>query len=132
MIDCNEAQELLPWYATGRLPTRDAEDVAAHLLSCSACRNELADVVWLRQAIGAAERDNPPVRGQVWRRIMTSAGLRPIADIDIGSLLVGLRLGVSASRARPPVRASLHVLGRRVRIANPSRRKPNSDPGEEP
>lgn len=120
MIDCSETQELLPWYVTGRLEASDADDVAAHLLSCEACRLDLANVVRLRHAVAPPPADTPAVRGRVWRAILAKAGLQRVADIDVGSLLVGLHLGLSARRSKAPVRASLRVLGRSVRIV-PSR-----------
>lgn len=37
-----ELEELLPWYANGRLDREDREKVDRHLASCPACREELA------------------------------------------------------------------------------------------
>lgn len=127
MIDCSETQELLPWYVTGRLGPSDADDVATHLLSCEACRLDLANVVRLRHAVAPPRAEAPAVRSRVWRAILAKIGLQRVADIDVGSLLVGLRLGLSAGRSKTPVRASLRVLGRNVRFV-PSR---TSAPREE-
>lgn len=38
----DEAEELLPWYATGQLDAPDRARVEAHLYSCEACRSQLA------------------------------------------------------------------------------------------
>ena len=38
----DEAEELLPWYATGQLDAADRARVERHLLSCSDCREQLA------------------------------------------------------------------------------------------
>ena len=38
----DEAEELLPWYATGRLDERDRTRVEAHLSDCSQCRQQLS------------------------------------------------------------------------------------------
>lgn len=38
----DEAEELLPWYATGQLDAADRAQVERHLISCADCRRELA------------------------------------------------------------------------------------------
>jgi hypothetical protein len=38
----DEAEELLPWYATGQLDAADRARVDAHLSSCASCRQQLA------------------------------------------------------------------------------------------
>ena len=38
----DEAEELLPWYATGQLDAADRARVDAHLASCAHCRQQLA------------------------------------------------------------------------------------------
>jgi anti-sigma factor RsiW len=38
----DEAEELLPWYATGQLDADDRAKVEEHLYSCGACRSQLA------------------------------------------------------------------------------------------
>jgi anti-sigma factor RsiW len=38
----DEAEELLPWYATGQLEAGDRARVERHLYSCAACREQLA------------------------------------------------------------------------------------------
>ena len=38
----DEAEELLPWYATGQLDAADRARVERHLLSCGNCREQLA------------------------------------------------------------------------------------------
>lgn len=38
----DEAEELLPWYATGRLEASERARVEAHLSSCVSCRQQLA------------------------------------------------------------------------------------------
>lgn len=122
MIDCERTRELLPWYATGKLGAADAAAVAAHVQSCEACRQELAEVVWVRHTVHAGKADTPGVGERVWRRVMARAGFRNVANVDVGSFLVGLRLGVNARRPGSPVRASLHVMGRDVRIVGAKRR----------
>jgi hypothetical protein len=122
MTDCERILELLPWYVTGKLGVVDATAVAAHIQSCEACRQELAEVVWVRHTVGATTFGMPGVRQRVWRRVMTKAGFRDTANVDIGSFLVGFRLGVNARRPGSPVRASLRVMGHNVRIVETRRR----------
>jgi anti-sigma factor RsiW len=121
MTNCERFLELLPWYVTGKLGVADAGVVAAHIQSCEACRRELAEVVWVRQAVGATSVRMPGVRQRVWRHVMTKAGFRDTANVDIGSFLVGFRLGVNARRPGSPVRASLRVMGHNVRIVGARR-----------
>jgi len=122
MTDCERTVELLPWYVTGKLGVADAGAVAAHIQSCEACRRELAEVVWVRHTVGATTFGMLGVRQRVWRRVMTKAGFRDTANVDIGSFLVGFRLGVNARRPGSPVRASLRVMGHNVRIVGTQRR----------
>jgi anti-sigma factor RsiW len=129
MTECERIREFLPWYVTGKLGAGDTAAVAAHIQSCEACRQELAEVVWVRHTVSAEKRDLPAVRERVWRRVMTRAGFRDVAHVDVGSFLVGFRLGVNARRPGSPVRASLRVMGRNVRIVGTSR-KGESTPGD--
>jgi len=122
MTDCERILELLPWYVTGKLGVVDATAVAAHIQSCEACRRELAEVVWVRHTVSTTALGMPGVRQRVWRRVMTKAGFRDTANVDIGSFLVGFRLGVNARRPGSPVRASLRVMGHNVRIVGTHRR----------
>jgi anti-sigma factor RsiW len=122
MNDCERIREMLPWYVTGKLGAADAATVASHMLSCEACRQELAEVVWVRHTVSAEKAELPNVRQRVWRRVMDRAGFRSTANVDVGSFLVGLRLGVNARRPGSPVRASLRVMGRNVRIVESKRR----------
>jgi anti-sigma factor RsiW len=128
MTECERILGMLPWYVTGKLGVSDAGTVAAHVQSCDACRLELAEIVWVRQAVGAASVRMPGVRQRVWRRVMAKAGFRDTANVDIGSFLVGFRLGVNARRPGSPVRASLRVMGHNVRIVGTRRRGEGETP----
>lgn len=124
MTDCERLRELMPWYVTGKLGAADAAAVAAHIQTCEHCRQELSEVVWVRHLVHADRADVPAVPGRVWRKVLARAGLRDLASLDIGSLLVGLRLGVNAQRTKAPVRASLRVMGRNVRVVDERRGTP--------
>jgi anti-sigma factor RsiW len=126
--ECEGIRELLPWYVTGKLGAKDASAVAAHVQTCAECRGELAEVVWARHTVGRKTSDRPSVGERVWRKVMARAGLGDIANVDVGSLLVGFHLGVSTRRAGSPVRASMRVMGRNVRIVGRGRRSECTDP----
>ncbi len=123
MTECERIRDLLPWYVTGKLSSADTAAVAAHIQSCDACRQELAEVVWVRHTVSAERSELPAVRQRVWRRVMTRAGFRDVAHVDVGSFLVGFRLGANARRPGSPVRASLRVMGRNVRIVGSQRKE---------
>lgn len=116
MTDCREILEMVPWYLTGKLDAAQAAAVATHMHACETCRTELAEVAWIRHAVGTRTSSMPGVRQRVWHRVMTKAGLRDTANVDIGSFIVGFRLGVNARRPGSPVRASLRVMGHNVRV----------------
>jgi anti-sigma factor RsiW len=122
MTECDKILEMMPWYVTGKLSASDAAALAAHIQTCEACRRELAEVVWVRHTVSSEKRELPSVRQRVWRKVMSRAGFRDVARVDIGSMLVGFRLGVNARRPNSPVRASLRVMGRSVRIVGRERR----------
>jgi anti-sigma factor (TIGR02949 family) len=50
---CEEVRSSLPWFLTGRLPEREAQELRSHLDGCSACRAELALEQRLRAAVGS-------------------------------------------------------------------------------
>jgi|GEM_PF-311471 len=129
MNDCKPILELLPWYAIGNLASEDAAAVAEHLRGCDVCRIELAEVLRLWHGLSGDVGVTEPIRDRVWRRVTVQAGIRDIAQIDLGSLAIGLRLGLSARRSAP-VRASLRVMGRQVRIVGPKGRGMPDKPKE--
>jgi anti-sigma factor RsiW len=61
----DEAEELLPWYATGQLEETERERVEAHLAACSDCRDQL---VLERQRIQAFRAYSPQLESG-WRRL---------------------------------------------------------------
>jgi hypothetical protein len=116
MIDCDRVQELLPWYVTGNLDEMEAGEISAHVRICDGCRSELSEIVWLRHGMTAGLDESPSAKGRTWRRIAIEAGIYDSARIDVGSLVLGFRLGFCAGRRGSPVRASLRVMGRNIRI----------------
>jgi hypothetical protein len=63
----DEAEELLPWYATGQLDETDRARVDAHLSSCAYCRKQL---VVERQLIDEFQAMTPEVESG-WARLRT-------------------------------------------------------------
>ena len=125
----HDAEQLLPWFATGQLEGEDVALVEQHLSSCAHCRRQLAferrmideftqltpevDSGWarLKQRLEAAHESEP--RQGVWDRIRGRAaevwhGLsRPaIATLALAQLvLVVLTGAVLLSLSRPDYRA---------------------------
>jgi len=120
-----EAEELLPWYATGRLEEADRIKVEAHLSSCARCRDELTferrvihdvrgsvpevDAGWARlsgriEADRAAPRYIPRAAGSAWKFFRQPA-VATLAAAQVGFLV--LSAGVLVSLSRP----TYHALG---------------------
>jgi hypothetical protein len=124
-----EAEELLPWYATGQLDRDEASRVEQHLLACAKCRaqlsfdrrmvSEFADLTpqidsgWLRlqQRLQLGERTL--ARPTWWQRLATGTGeiwqalMRPsIAALAVAQLAFLIVAGsVLLSLSRPSYRA---------------------------
>jgi anti-sigma factor RsiW len=61
----DEAEELLPWYATGRLDESDRVRVESHLSSCPDCREQLA----LERRLVQQFRETSPEVESGWSRL---------------------------------------------------------------
>ena len=61
----DEAEELLPWYATGQLDEAERERVETHLAACANCRDQL---VLERRRIQAFRSFSPQIESG-WRRL---------------------------------------------------------------
>jgi len=61
----DEAEELLPWYATGQLGEADRSRVERHLYSCAACRQQLA----LERSMTDEFRSARPETESGWARL---------------------------------------------------------------
>jgi len=123
MIPCDEVREQIPWYVTGRIGIEDAQRIAEHLATCADCQADFVEAAWMRRlVVGHAEREQAPSE-KTWSRVARRAGISDLARIDVGSLLLGLNLGISAASKRYPVRGSLRVMGHNVRIVGRRKRK---------
>jgi len=123
MITCVQVRELIPWYVTGRIAFDEAERIAAHLATCAECRTEFVEAAWMRRLVANYTGATASPRERTWSRVAAKAGIADLARIDVGSLLIGLNLGISAASKRYPVRGSLRVMGHNVRIVGRRKRK---------
>jgi len=122
-MNCEPVREMLPWYVTGEVEIETASRIAEHLATCSACQTEFVEAAWMRRLVVGVARQKPGPRRGAWGRVARRAGLREIAQIDVGSLLIGLNLGVSLANRHHPIRGTLRVMGHNVRITGTRRRK---------
>ena len=121
MLTCQQIQELIPWYVTGRLSLDESEQVAEHLTTCDACRKDFAEAARLRTGLTtqAGTHGVPP---DAWETLAGRAGLAPTARIDLGSFLLGLKLGTTQGRNKSPVQGNLTVCGRKIRFRGRDRK----------
>ncbi len=115
MIDCNRARKLMPWYANGTLLSDEAQEMAAHLAGCAACRDEFATTLRLSLEVNRAISHLPGAPDTVRNRILPSRVV-PVAQVDLGSFLLGFSLGLSIKGSKVPVNGDLHLLGRRMNL----------------
>jgi len=118
MMTCEQVRELIPWYVNGTLASNEAAEVATHIASCERCRAELASTLQLSMEVRTAVDEMPPLPERVWARVRTEKGGEVrLGGLDLGSLLLGLSLGLSITRrGRPHFTSNLRLLGRRVPI----------------
>lgn len=102
-----EAEELLPWYATGQLDREDHALVEAHLSSCAHCRRQLALELHMVEEFASLTPETDAGWERLRRRIEAQPYPQPCsqrretwwdkAALDAASLWQGFR--------RPPVAA---------------------------
>ena len=122
MKRCEEVRELIPWYLEGRLGAEESVDVAAHVAGCAECVRDVADAGRVRSAVRDALASVACDEEAMWERASRQAVGRRLARIDVGSFLLGLRLGAWLTRRGTPVRADLRVLGREVSLIDRRKR----------
>jgi anti-sigma factor RsiW len=66
----DEAEELLPWYVTGKLDAADRERVEKHLTECAACQADLR----AERALAAEYRDYSPEVEASWASLRQRLG----------------------------------------------------------
>lgn len=122
MNTCEGIRELIPWYVEGRLNAEEDAAVALHLVECAECLHGVATTLSLRSSIREALDSELGMSEVVWERVSRRAMGRRVAQLDLGSFMVGLRLGAWLTRRGMPVRADLRVLGREVGLVNRGKR----------
>jgi len=118
MRGCEEVRELIPWYVEGSLAPEEGADVAIHIGACTDCLHDVAVALRLRAAVRDALSALPPVSEEMWGRVSRQTLGRRLAQLDVGSFIVGFRLGAWLTRRGNPVRADLRLLGREVHLIN--------------
>ena len=121
MKDCSWTREMIPWYANGTLSPEETRDVTAHMAECQSCREELALTLRLKVGVEEELRTLPRLPERAWKRVEAEVKGRPIAQVDVGSFLLGFSLGAKVRRGAMPVRGDLKVLGRNVSLFNTER-----------
>ena len=116
----DQAEELLPWYATGQLDEADRSIVEAHLAACARCQRQLAgerrmvdrfqsfspevDSGWarMRQRIEGAAAKRPSWIAQtaadIWLMLKRPA-VAVLATVQVGLLAIAAALAPSLSSA---------------------------------
>jgi hypothetical protein len=93
-----EAQALMPWYATGALDDIDRAKVEAHLAACADCRAALAGERRLRAALA----DLPFEADQGWSRLAARLDAEASRSHGLGARLgEGVGAAIGALRAAP-------------------------------
>ncbi len=127
MSRCREVQELVPWYIEGGLLSEEERAVAEHLSQCDACRDDLVMTMRLRfdirTIVDAAPGPSSRLRDHVSRRVLG----RKLAQLDVGSFVLGFSMGASLRNRRIPIRGDLNVMGRRIRLFNTERNRKGGD-----
>ncbi|MDD5219955.1 MAG: zf-HC2 domain-containing protein [Candidatus Bipolaricaulis sp.] len=116
MMRCEDVRELIPWYVEGSLDAEEARAVAGHVAACEACVREVAAALRMRTEVRNALDGLPRLSDKTWVRIRERTGGRSIARIDVGSFLLGFRLGASVVRGGVPMRGDLQVLGQNIKL----------------
>jgi len=123
MIICEEVRELIPWYVTGRIAFESAMSIADHMKTCEDCRADFVEAAWLRRLVASQAEASPTPKQSVWVKVSRKTGISDLAQIDVGSFLIGMKLGIATGSSRYPVRGTLRVMGHDVRIVGRRKRK---------
>lgn len=118
MRGCEEVRELIPWYVEGNLAPEEGRDVATHIGTCTDCLHDVAAGLRLRATVRAAFSALPLVSEEMWEPVSRQALGRRLAQLDVGSFIVGFRLGAWLTRRGSPVRADLRLFGHEVHLIN--------------
>jgi hypothetical protein len=114
MTDCERAEQLIPWYVAGSLSDEESGELAMHLATCDACRSELARMVPLAMDLQAALGTVSGAPEALRERVAEGLKRSGAPGIDVGSFLLGLSMGMSATGKGAPIQGDLRILGRKV------------------
>jgi len=114
MSTCREVGELIPWYVNGTLSTEEAQLVASHLVSCEACRDELAQIMRINLEVKRMFGEVESIAETAKAEVIERAKGKRLAKIDLGSFLLGFSFGANYHKGKLPVRGDLRLLGRRI------------------
>ena len=121
MNTCTPTRELIPWYINGSLSVDEARQVAAHLLRCESCRDELAQIMRLNIEVCRAFDELGSMKTEVKKEVLKLTTGKTLASLDLGSFLLGFSFGASYQKGRVPIRGDLKLLGRRIRLISPDK-----------
>lgn len=121
MNTCTPTRELIPWYINGSLSVDEARQVAAHLLRCESCRDELAQIMRLNIEVCRAFDEIKSMKTEVKKKVLKLTAGKTLASLDLGSFLLGFSFGASYQKGRVPIRGDLKLLGRRIRLISPDK-----------
>jgi len=125
MKACNSIRELTPWYVNGSLSVEEARHVAAHLVRCASCRDELTQVMRLNVEVRRAFDELKSMGTKVKKEVLEKTAGTTLASFDLGSFLLGFSFGASYQKGRVPIRGDLRLLGRRIRLISPEKEARN-------
>ncbi len=118
MSTCTDIRERLPWYVQGGLTLEESRDVADHLVSCEACRADLALTIQLRTEVQTGIGEVPGLSDAHWQAVARRTQGTSLARVDVGSFLLGFSMGASIRQGRVPLRGELRLMGRGIKLFN--------------
>ncbi len=113
-MTCDEVRERMPLYAARALPKPEGDELIQHVVGCSRCGDELVETVLLAHSLRRTWAEGPGLPAGSWLAVAARTVGAPLLELDLGSDLVGLRLGVRAGRV--PLTGTLSILGREVPV----------------
>jgi hypothetical protein len=122
MNEHTRAHELLPWLVNGRIESREAAWLDAHLATCVTCRGELAAQQRIRDAIArepTVEFAPQAAFNRLWKRIEADAHGMPAAGAeghDSSLELPAPPARPARARAAPWLRAALLVQAAAIAV----------------
>jgi anti-sigma-K factor RskA len=99
----SDYQELLGAYALGAVTPEEARDVAAHLVTCPACRDELAALQAAMHAIPLTVEDrepSPDLRNRILSAVANEPAPLPVAPPPAPSVLTAPPVSIAERRSR--------------------------------